>query len=138
MATSVSYSISLPYSTDHLTGKRFPGIEVTIHGPERSRIAFAHIDTGAEYCCFDGSRAPLLGLDLLRGRRMRLMTASGFPADIYLHEVELEFLGKRISAMVGFSTHVLRRELVGRFGFLEHLQLGVRERHEMVFIELKP
>jgi hypothetical protein len=113
MAISVSYGRSLPYSIDEITGRKFPGIEVVIHGPERSRIALAHIDTGADYCCFDGVRARFLGLDLFSGRRMKLVTAAGFVFESYLHEVDLEFLGKRVLTVVGFSTHPLRREQGG-------------------------
>jgi len=138
MSISVSYSISLPYPIDEVSGRSFPGIEVVIHGPERSRSAVAHIDTGADYCCFDGVRAPFLGLDLFRGSRRKLSTASGTAFEIYLHEVELEFLGKRFSTVAGFSTHTLRREVVGRIGFLEYVQLGLREKHQIVFIEPRP
>lgn len=138
MGISVFYSVALPYSSDPSLGTRFPGIEVTIYGPEGSDTTIAHIDTGADYCYFDGERYQGLGINLHSGVRQRLITASRHETEFYLHEVELEFLKQRVPVTVGFSTRSMRREILGRNGFLEYVQLGIRERHETVLIEPKP
>lgn len=138
MGVSVVYSFSLPYSFEPRSGSRFPGLQVTIHGSQASDSTIAHIDTGAEYCYFDGVRCNALGLNLLAGKRTSFTTAAGAKGEFYLHQIDLEFLGQRVRTLVGFSKDRMVREILGRSGFLEHIQFGVRERHELVFIEPCP
>lgn len=138
MGVSVDYSVFVPYSFDPFTGKTFPGAQVTIYGPAGSDAALAYIDTGADYCYFNGDRCRALGINLVDGRRRKVIAVSGHETEFYLHEVELEFAGLRVPFAVGFSTRPLRREILGRNGFLEHIQLGIRERHRSVLIEPRP
>jgi predicted aspartyl protease len=138
MAITVLYSFLREYLRDPSTGARFPGIEVVLHGPGGSDRTLAQIDTGAEYCFFSGDRAQGLGIRLLDGTHIRLLSANGGAVDAYLHDLGLEFLGQRVTAKVAFSTGAVTREILGRRGFLDHIQLGVRETHQTVLIEPKP
>lgn len=138
MTTRVVYTYSLDYLMDEWGAGRFPGLEVTLHGPKGSVRTLAQIDTGAAFCYFDGERASDLGFDLFAGSRIQLVSAMGRDTSARLHEVQLEFLGYRLRAVVAFSTEPVRREILGRQGFLEHVQLGVRERQLTVLIEPSP
>ena len=82
-------------------------------------------------------RASALGIDLLSGERKTLTSAAGGSTEAYLHEVELEFLSlsKRVRTVVAFSSSSIQREILGRNGFLDNIQLGVREKRQMLYVE---
>ena len=137
MPTSVTYTLSFPFQFDPATGRPYPGMEVIVHGPRGSDRIVGHVDTGADLCYFSGERAGALGLDLLSGRAVTATTATGLQARVYLHRVELEFLGRRVQVEVAFSAGPIHREVLGRQGVLDQIQLGVRERYETLLLELE-
>jgi hypothetical protein len=82
VATSVTYANSFSYLIDQSSGKSFPGLEFRVFVPgvgEASVDIKAYLDTGAEFCVYDGALiAPTLGIDLMAGREVRLSSAAGF------------------------------------------------------------
>lgn len=85
----------------------------------------AKVDTGAEMCIFKREHAEGLGLDVERGFRQAIATATGsFVA--WGHEVTLSCLGFRFDAMVYFADQPNHpRNVLGRRGWLEQVRLGI-------------
>lgn len=95
---------------------------------------FAKVDTGAEFCLFQRTLADLLKLDLPSGQPIRLSTLAGsFVA--YGHEVTLRAFGLTFDATVYFAeSHSVTRNLLGRHGFLQNIQLGLRDHDELFYL----
>jgi len=82
----------------------------------------ALIDSGADFCIFDGGIAEYLGLDIKRGIPMvfsGIQGASGSKA--YLHKVRLSIGGKEYQTTVGFSFEISSRGfgVLGQKGFFD-------------------
>jgi predicted aspartyl protease len=94
----------------------------------------AQVDTGAAVCLFGRELAEALGIDVESGHRINLSTLVGsFPA--YGHEVTLETLGLTLHAIVYFVAHDgLERNLLGKFGWLQQVRLGVVDYDEEIYL----
>src|SRR5271165_2376170 len=82
MASTVAYPHSFAYLLDPDSGTTYPGLRVSISVPttgERVVDTVAQLDSGAELSLFDGALlVPLLGIDLMAGREMRMNSAGMF------------------------------------------------------------
>ena len=138
VATSVTYANSFSHLIDQSSGKSFPGLEFRVFVPgggEASVDIKAYLDTGAEFCVYDGALiAPTLGIDLMAGREVRLSSAAGFPIMARIHRLGLSHpdLG-RFTLDAAISTVPIQRNLLGRDLF-RHIQIGFREFHQTFFI----
>jgi predicted aspartyl protease len=66
-------------------------------------IVSAILDTGAQNTFFDNSLAPRLGIvDISTGRKITVREASDRESDGFIHDVEVELLGRRITIPVTF------------------------------------
>jgi hypothetical protein len=95
----------------------------------------AHLDTGAELSLFDGALVvPILGIDLMAGREVRLDSAGAFAITARIHRLALSHphLG-RFALDAAISTVPIARNLLGRDLF-RHIQIGFREFHQTFFI----
>lgn len=142
MATSVDFAYSFPYLIDQFSGKSFPGLQFDVSLPGTSHLTAyvrAHLDTGAELSLFDGALVvPILGIDLMAGREVRLDSAGAFALSARIHRLELSHpdLG-RFTLDAAISTVPIRRNLLGR-DFFQHLQIGFREFHHTFLISAAP
>ena len=95
---------------------------------------FAKVDTGAEFCLFQRTLADLLKLDLTSGEPIRLNTLAGtFVA--YGHEVRLQTFELAFDVTVYFAeSHSVTRNLLGRNGWLQQVQLGLRDYDETLYL----
>lgn len=136
----VSYAHRLDYSHD-LAGKRFPRLTFRVSNPADPSLAVdvkAYLDSGSERSLFDGRIGALLGVDILRGERIRFASATGSSFTATIHPVRLvhEDLG-RFDLEVGFSTGELQRNLLGR-DFFDLIQIGFRENQLAFFVTPRP
>jgi hypothetical protein len=85
----------------------------------------AKLDTGATYCVFQRERGEELGLNIEGGEREEISTPMGsFIA--YGHEVTLSALGFQLDIVAYFAAHHgLPRNVLGRFGWMQRLRVGV-------------
>lgn len=130
MTHHLDFSISYRYDSSK-GGITVPAV-VTAAGV--SVDCFAKIDTGAEFCLFQRTLADLLKLDLPSGQPIRFNTLAGnFVA--YGHEVTLKTFGIIFDATVYFAeSHSVTRNLLGRNGFLQNVQLGLRDHDELLYL----
>lgn len=102
-------------------------------GNNRVKCA-AQVDTGAAVCLFGRELADALGIDVESGHKIHLSTLVGsFPA--YGHEVTLETFSLKLYTIVYFVAHDgLERNLLGKFGWLQKVRLGVMDYDEEIYL----
>lgn len=94
----------------------------------------AKVDTGAEFCLFQRVVAEELSLDLEAGDVKRMTTLAGdFFA--YGHEVTLQTFDLSFEVLVYFAAdYGVTRNLLGRHGWLQLVQLGLRDYEETLYL----
>lgn len=99
-----------------------PIIPLKIVLGEKQIDYFALIDSGADFCIFDGEIGEYLGLDIKAGKKINfggVQELSGAAA--YLHEVTLIIGGVKNNITIGFSFDIAKHGfgLLGQKGFFE-------------------
>ena len=116
-----------------------PIIPVRIACCEQSIDYAVLIDSGADFCLFDGEIGEYLGLDVRAGKQE---TFGGIEesrgAVAYLHEINLEIGSYEFSIMAGFSYDIARHGfgILGQKGFFD--KFAVKFNLPKEEIELKP
>jgi hypothetical protein len=92
----------------------------------------AMLDTGATFCLFQRSYGEALGLDIETGVRQEFRTATGnFVA--YGHDLTLTTLGVEMDSNVYFfADAAIRRNVLGRRGWLDRVRLAVVDYEEVL------
>lgn len=98
----------------------------------------AKLDTGSKFCIFQPGQARLLGLDLESGTLERFRTAVGaFSA--YGHEVKLAIGDLEWETVVYFAEpDNFPVNVVGRIGFLDHVQAGLVDYEQLLYLNPYP
>lgn len=92
------------------------------------------VDCGAAACLFTNDVGLLLQIDIESGDPTTFGPASGGGILAYGHMASLEFLGLSFESMVHFAKYPgLRRNLLGRQGFLRKLQFGLIEQDYTIY-----
>jgi hypothetical protein len=96
----------------------------------------AKVDTGAEVCLFQRAIGEALEIPIENGVKKRLETLTGV-LTAYGHEVGLELLGLKLQAVVYFAeSDVVRRNLLGRQGWLQLIRLGIVDYDGELYLSL--
>ena len=104
-----------------------PGItlQATLKLKEQSLDVQVKVDTGASCCLFERRVGEALGFDIETGMRQLFGTATGTFVG-YGHEVTLSVAEFEFETIVFFPSDVeLRRNILGRFGWLDRVVLGL-------------
>ncbi len=100
-------------------------IEAVLSVGEESRVCTAKVDPGAQVCLFKRELEEEFGLDIESGYPCKLDTMTGTLLS-YGHSVTLHTLGLDFDSVVYFSALPnLRRNLLGREGWLQKVRLGI-------------
>ena len=100
-------------------------LEVTLKRSELSVGVTAKVDTGASCCIFERRHGEQLGVAIEQGMRQLFGTATGQFLG-YGHEVTLSVAGFEFDSVVFFaSDEQIRRSVLGRFGWLDRMVLGL-------------
>ncbi len=85
----------------------------------------AKVDPGAQVCLFKRDLGETLGLDVESGHYIELDSLGGIiPA--FGHHLMLETLGMEFESVIYFAAiYNLRRNLLGREGWLQKVRLGI-------------
>jgi len=111
---------------------------IRIDEPEKSVRALAVVDSGADHCLFQRELGEQLGLEfddlpLVTGR-----TVAG-PIQIPVCRLKVELLGQVFECAVGFvDEEKLEKNLLGREGIFEQIQLGFRESRLEFYFRWEP
>ncbi|MGE0127898.1 MAG: aspartyl protease family protein [Blastocatellales bacterium] len=109
-------------------------IETVLRYGGLETICDAKIDTGSQVCLFGRSFADSLEIDVEQGYREVFSTLTG-KVTAYAHEVELETLGLRLQSFVYFAeSYDIRRNLLGRQGWLQLVTLGLDDYHSELYL----
>ncbi len=140
------YLHEIPYTVDERTGRRFPRLLVRLVNPQDEKHAFdtdAFVDTGTEKSVFGSYCAVAIGLSGSDGSPYSWSTSAGGSFSGRLHPVRLLLhdIGE-FDLELGFKEEGgirddLRRNLLGR-DFLDQIQIGFREHHQVFFIPPTP
>lgn len=127
---------SLGFS-DRLSYRRYDEITAEIllsSGPTIHVAIEAKVDTGSKFCIFQPRYAFLLGFDLKAGVRQTIRTAAGhFIA--FGHEVTLTVSQIEWDTVVYFAEmENFPVNVVGRVGFLDHLQFGLVDYDQLLYL----
>ena len=92
------------------------------------------IDTGASHCLFERAYAEAMHLDVEQGLRLTFQTAnSRFEA--FGHEVVLNVFGIEFLSMVYFFAEAeIRKNVLGRGGWLNRVRLAVVDYEQQVYL----
>ena len=133
---SLDFSVEHHYSAgpdDHTAE-----IQIRMFPTEGIPIAVtAILDTGASISIFDKSLLPLLGItDVTAGPEFEVMTANSARAKAYAHEVEIEFLGRRMRVLIGFCPAWPdgTPNLLGMKSFFEQLHVAFKHRERLALV----
>ena len=113
------------------------GIEIplTLIDSGKEVQASAYVDCGASDCVFSNEVGLLLGLQIEAGEPKSFSPASGGTLATYGHPVTLEFYDISFESMVYFAKYPgLRRNLLGRNGWLRKLRFGLVEYDSTVYL----
>lgn len=132
-----SWQLSFRQRVDYT---RFDEVTVTVELIVGNDVVIveAKLDSGSKFCVFRPYYARLLGLDLKSGIPERIRTAAGsFPA--YGHEVTLRIGDLEWPTTVYFAEpEDFSINVVGRVGFLDHLQIGLVDYEQLLYLSPYP
>lgn len=127
---------SLAFDTLHRYDPAVPGINVPVElqvADRQVKIPDTRLDTGASHCIFKREYGELLGLKVESGVKEVFGTASG-PFTGFGHEVLLCALGFELSAIVYFADFKYPRNVLGRFGWLQQMRIGIVDYDGKLFV----
>ena len=102
-------------------------------GDERADVV-ATVDTGASHCLFERSHGESLGLDVESGVRTTFSTAVG-RFEAFGHEVRIDVMGLEFDSVVYFFADAgIKRNVLGRRGWLDRLRLGLVDHDQVVYV----
>ena len=95
---------------------------------------FAAIDTGAAHCLFERTHGDLLGLEIESGEPKSFATATG-RVETFGHVVSMDSLGIQFESTVYFFANPgIRKNLLGRVGWLDRIRLGLVDYDQMLYL----
>lgn len=104
--------------------------------PVRARL-HSHIemvvDTGAGISILDRGFAAALGLEVRHGRHVVIDVANGQSADGFVHDVEVEVLGRQLTIPVAICPHWKMQNLLGMNGFLDQLVIAFDHANHRIY-----
>ena len=126
----------LNFSVKHIYDSTKVGITVktTLRRNNLFVSVNAKIDTGSEFCLFGREYGEALGIEIETGYPKNLSTLAGnLPA--FGHYFELETFGLKFDSLVYFAQdYSLKRNLLGRQGWLQLVKIGLGDYRSEIYI----
>ncbi len=95
----------------------------------------AKLDTGADYCTFSREYGELLGLEIEEGLPRIVEAYSGNTFATFGHGLSLSALGFHFDIMVYFTQDYNRRNVLGRYGWLNQMMVCVNDQAGEVYLK---
>jgi len=132
MAYTMTFDVLHEYDAGDL-GITVP-VELTI-GMNSTKVD-AKLDSGASCCIFQRELGEMLGLDIESGMPQWISTPTGSFLT-YGHDVTLSAFEFQLNVMVYFAVDEwFIRDVLGRFGWMQQLKLGVIDYEGKLYIGL--
>ncbi|MGH9766384.1 MAG: aspartyl protease family protein [Blastocatellia bacterium] len=130
----MSHQLNFQLLHEYDVGRPGIPVPVTLQMGGAGVMADAYVDSGSVRCFFSRVVGERLGLSIEDGQPETFSTAGG-PVKGYGHFVTLESLGFRFDVMVFFAAnHGFKRNLLGRIGWLDRLQIGLVDYEGKLFL----
>ncbi len=130
----MSYSLNFEHLYRYDTDRVGITISVELRLLDLAVTFDAQVDTGASFCIFQRQYGEALGIDIERGDRVVVGTATG-TFIVYGHMVTLSTVGLEFDSMVFFASHEgFRRNVLGRNGWLNKVRFGLIEYEGKLFL----
>ncbi len=126
----------LDFTQEYLYSDETDGISIPTHLSYRGKsiVVSAKLDTGAACCLFRDEHAKDLGVPVEEGAYTILDTLGG-PLESFGHEVTIQTCGLTFQSVVYFAKYPnLRRNLLGRQGWLRKLRLAVIDYDNLLYL----
>lgn len=104
---------------------RLPLVSVRLACNRKRIKVWALIDSGADFCVFNGDIASLLAIDLKKGKPLDIIGVVGGSTLAWIHQINLELEGyPSINIKAAFTeTGIPDLSLVGQIGFFDNFQI---------------
>lgn len=114
-----------------------PIIPLTILYKDRLVQYQALLDTGADYNVFHADIADYLGINLTKGKTIRITGIGGDSIKGYLHTVEIKVGKKLISTTIIFSRQIPDNAIavLGNQGFFDHFSVTFNYKTKTILIK---
>lgn len=126
----------LEFSRVHSYSSRVEGISVPVVMRSGGNVVdlLARVDTGASNCLFAREQAEMLGLKVEAGDPKTFWTAAG-RVKAFGHLVSMEVLDIELESIVYFfADEGIKRNLLGRTGWLDRLRFGLVDRDQLLYL----
>ena len=107
-----------------------PVITIRVRSGKRSLAYDVLVDSGADINVFNDELAEALGIDLSNGVPAEVMGPTGYPAEVYIHPVELTVGEHTFTAQVAFMSTSNPFGLAGQRGFFDQFEVKFNLREE--------
>jgi hypothetical protein len=127
---------SLGFDLLHQYDPALAGIVVPVElkvADREVRILDSRLDTGATHCIFKREYGELLGLRVDSGIEKVFGTAEGTFTG-FGHEVSMCAFGFEFSATVYFANFRYPRNVLGRYGWLQQMRIGIVDYEGKLFV----
>jgi len=136
----VSYQAKLKYRPVPRLGFQ-PALEVGLSFGDRQARVWGILDSGSMVTVFSAEVAGRLGIPSIEdGHPMSIGTFGG-PATIYLFDLEMSVAANGLQswfpAQVGFCPGHHSRNILGRNLIFSHLQIGIRESRQEIYLSVE-
>ncbi|MBI5035028.1 MAG: hypothetical protein HZB51_31270 [Chloroflexi bacterium] len=119
--------VRIPYR--YVVDRLSPMIFVKLHFADAQAVEWAYVDSGAWYSIFRGGVARQLGIMLETGKPIWTKGVSGQQIPVYLHRIDMDVAGVRLSANVCFSDQLgIGFNILGRDSIFNVLQFCFNDR----------
>ena len=110
--------------TDPVTGLDYawrPALKVLIwHNHKRTVPLLSILDTGADHCIFDAQIGEHLGINIPKGKPIKISGIGGDPIVGFMHELRLTVAGCSYEAPIVFAYNIPATGILGQTGFFDH------------------
>ena len=111
------------------------GVPVLLRHGDHAVEFSAKVDTGAEFCIFQGAYGEQLGLDVEAGEPKSIGTAIGQGFLTFGHIVTVEVLSYTFESTIYFAQDKeFRRNVLGRNGWLNKCRIAIVDHDELLYL----
>ncbi len=130
----MSHQLTFRLLHEYDAGLEGISFDATLSHAEKQTRVKAKLDTGASFCIFQREHGEELDIEIERGTKQRIGTATGsFIA--YGHEVKLITLGLEIDTTIYFAEfYGFPRNVLGRRGWLDQVRLALIDYEGKLFL----
>ncbi|MBC6476091.1 MAG: hypothetical protein GDA48_27445 [Hormoscilla sp. GM102CHS1] len=126
--------IRFPYK--QLRGISQPVIPIGVKIENAWESVNVYMDSGSEYTILHAKIAELVGFNYHTGNRISLQVGDGSLLLIYLHELEMQLVGKRFSCPVGFYPDLgVDFNVLGKIGIFDRFKICFQQAPGLITFE---